>query len=112
MPYYYDWVEGKWQESNRNRDRTPKQRRALSRRSNLIEELIREIELGDNSFAKLYAGLLARTLACTDENLCRQWGKPLEDISDPKLKPPPPLPRKQQDDRLVVSRRRLPREDA
>jgi hypothetical protein len=74
MGYYYDWVNRQWVSRN-HAEPTPVQRQQRARRRTLLDDLITDIEHGRNGEAYLYAGLLARTLVTTDEELMREFGK-------------------------------------
>jgi hypothetical protein len=80
MGYYYDWLEGRWDPIDHDRELTRRQRLRIERRKILIEDLITEIEISDDSIIKLYAGLLARTLTATDELLIREYSKRLSEM--------------------------------
>lgn len=81
MGYYYDHIEEKWQPIDHDRVLTAKQKRRLSRRRLLIEDLITEIERGCNSLTHLYASLLLRTLVKTDELLMREYGETVSKVA-------------------------------
>lgn len=78
MGYYYDWIERKWLTGEQVKP-TAHQRRLRLRRRTLLQELLTEIEQGGDT--GLYAGLLARTLVQTDEELMRQLGRQIADIT-------------------------------
>jgi hypothetical protein len=75
MRYYWDHVAEKWQETTQSRSYTRERGMQLKRRSNLIADLIAEIEQGQDSVCKLYAQLLARSLVQSDELLMRDCGE-------------------------------------
>jgi transposase len=77
MGFFYDWIEQRWSPIDHDRRLTPEARRRLERRTNLIEQLIAELEDSRDGVAVLYAGLLARRLASSDEILIRQFSKTL-----------------------------------
>ena len=75
MGYYYDHVDRKWEPIDHDRVLTTKEKRRLSRRRQLIENLLTEINKEQNSVTGLYAGLLALALVKTDELLMRELGE-------------------------------------
>lgn len=75
MGHYYDHCESKWVPVDHSRQLTRAERRVLERRAALIEHLLAEVEAPASSIACLYAGLLARTLASSDEILARRCSK-------------------------------------
>jgi hypothetical protein len=82
MGYYFDWVNGKWQEKSRGRRRHPR----FTAREALLPGLIDEIENGDSE-TKLYAGLLARSIVVWDEQLMRAFGKQVARVTGEKVPP-------------------------
>ena len=56
------------------------QRRQLNRRRALLADLLVEMVEAD-SVIQLYAGLLARTLVCTDQDLMREFGEQVVKMS-------------------------------
>jgi hypothetical protein len=80
MGYYYHWVDKRYQPLDHHRKLTATQQRQLSRRRNLVADLLVEMAAGD-SVVQLYAGLLARTLICTDQDLMREFGEQVVKLS-------------------------------
>jgi hypothetical protein len=85
MGFYYDWLERKWQPSDRARELTLPQRQQIARRRALLDQVCTEIERGGNSDTGLYARLLARALVRTDELLMREHGKQVAVLTDPDM---------------------------
>ena len=86
MGYYWNAVTDRWDPIDHGRQLTPGQVRQIERRKALIGELINEIETCNDSAIILYAGLLARTLTCTDELLVREHAQRLADLMPDKKK--------------------------
>lgn len=82
MGYFYDWVEEKWK-PKRDETLSLSERRQVNRRSTLLRELIAEIEQGGDGISRLYAGLLARALLATDEELMRDHGERIVKLTSP-----------------------------
>jgi hypothetical protein len=85
MGFYYDYVDRKYQEIDHHRELTPQQKRSISRRRSLLDELFAEIEHGGDSNAGLYARMLARALVKTDEILMRDLGEQVGVLTDPDI---------------------------
>jgi len=81
MGYFWDALEDKWKPIDHHRRLTPEQRAVLDRRRQLIQQLMVEIEHGDGVTA-LYAGLLARTLTASDQELIRGYSDVLNQLTD------------------------------
>lgn len=93
MGYFYNHLEERWDPIDHERKLTRGQKRRIQRRGELIADLITEIERGKGSVTKLYAGLLARTLASTDEILLREYGQRLAEMTTPPQPKPVPAAR-------------------
>jgi hypothetical protein len=63
-----------------DRQLTREQQKDIERRGKVISSLISEIEASNDSIITLYASLLARTLAATDEILLREYSQRLEEM--------------------------------
>jgi hypothetical protein len=81
MGFYYDWLEERWTPVDHDRKLTRATREQIRRRGELIEELITEIETSRDGMTLLYASLLARTLAASDELLMREYGKRIAELA-------------------------------
>jgi hypothetical protein len=81
MGYFYDWIDQKWQPIDHARKLTVKQRRRLSRRKILMDDLLLEIDKGHDAITTLYGTLLLRTLAKTDELLMREYGEQIAKLA-------------------------------
>jgi hypothetical protein len=81
MRYFWDYIENIWQPTERSKELTRKRHRRIARRSQLIEDLFREIDLGRNSITSLYANMLARALVQTDEKIMKEYGKRVAELS-------------------------------
>ena len=77
MGYYFDWLNQRWVEKPAVQRRRP--RRMVPRRT-LVTALIEEMHKGDSE-AKLYAGMLVRTLIIGDRQLMKEFGKQIAAIS-------------------------------
>jgi hypothetical protein len=80
MGYFYDWVDQRWQPLDHHRRLTGVQRRQINRRRNVLADLLVEMIEGDST-TQLYAGLLARTLICADQDLMREFGERVVKLS-------------------------------
>jgi hypothetical protein len=85
MGYYYDWVDRQWVPKSHTQP-TPRQRRARLRRRSLLQDLITEIEHGHDSVTRLYASLLTGSLLQSDEELMREFGRQVADLSHQSVK--------------------------
>jgi hypothetical protein len=81
MRYHWDYIEKDWKPNQHPDQLTRKRHRRIIRRSQLIEDLMREIDLGSNSITSLYANMLARALVQTDEKIMSEYGKRVAELS-------------------------------
>jgi hypothetical protein len=86
MGYYYDHVAERWHPIDHDRKLSRTDRACIDRRAGLIEALIVELERGRDSVIRLYVGLAARTLATSDEILCRKYGEQIAALTGPDEK--------------------------
>ena len=85
MGYYYDWVDRKWVPKSHAKP-TPRRLRLRLRRRSLLQNLITEIEHGNDSVTRLYASMLTRSLLQSDEELMREFGRQVADLSQECVK--------------------------
>jgi hypothetical protein len=89
MGFYWDHVNERWKPIDHDRQLTPATRRVLARREDLIKSVLEEIEHPANSATALYAVLLAKELATSDELLARSCGErvaKLTKVAEPRRK--------------------------
>jgi hypothetical protein len=89
MPYFYDWINKRWQPYPKGSDpMCPKYTtRSFARRFTLLPQLIKEIETGEGE-VKLYAGLLARAIVVSDidPTLMNEFGERIAELTEPEQK--------------------------
>ena len=81
MGYYYDWLEQKWAPIDHGRTLNRREQRRIDRRRALIDDLILEFKCGRDGQIALFAGLLLRALVRSDEQLMRDRGEAIANVS-------------------------------
>jgi hypothetical protein len=81
MGGYYDWVDRKWVLSGRHYRRGNISLRRVQRKT-LLEGLLREIDKEKGSVTCMYASLLARAIVQADEELMRDFGRRVVQVTE------------------------------
>jgi hypothetical protein len=82
MGFYYDWLEERWSPIDHDRVLTRSDRRRIERHGRLIADLLGQLDDLDG-ITFLYASLLARTLAASDELLMMEHGEKVATLTAP-----------------------------
>jgi hypothetical protein len=93
MGFYFDHCDEKYKEIDHDRVLSCTERKALERREELIWSILDELRQPANPIVRLYATLLVRALASSDEVLARRMSERVARITkkatalDTKLQP-------------------------
>jgi hypothetical protein len=79
MAYYYDWIDRQWKPS---KERMKCVRVWSQHRPRMLKDLFREIEKRKGGPTATYAMLLARALVQDDEELMREFGKQVVEVTE------------------------------